>query len=311
MNPQGETPSPQANLGPSEISLPEAAESTASGKEAGVSAPSSPWGGFPLKDEYPKVPDPVDKDRLVSTKQANRPFLAYRDYREKMENEHRGWLERKKQRDEKIARGEEVGPEEPDPTAEPEVGCLGLLKLVLIVLAIIVLTGKFFTGSFLWEQQLPDLRQFIPSNQRLFSERMLAQFDGTDESKPIYLAIDGDVYDVSAGRATYGPGGSYHIMAGKDAARAFATGCFATHQTHDLRGLSEKEMQGLRHWKKFYAESKKYPKVGRVIHPPIDPLSPIPEHCNSKRAESSGSQSASSQEKGSSESHEKEKRSEL
>ena len=33
------------------------------------------------------------------------------------------------------------------------------------------------------------------------------------------------------------------LRAGKDAARAFATGCFATHQTHDTRGLSEKEMK--------------------------------------------------------------------
>ena len=31
--------------------------------------------------------------------------------------------------------------------------------------------------------------------------------------------------------------------AGKDAARSFGTGCFATHQTHDLRGLDEQEMQ--------------------------------------------------------------------
>lgn len=26
-------------------------------------------------------------------------------------------------------------------------------------------------------------------NERLFSERMLAQFDGSDPSKPIYLAV--------------------------------------------------------------------------------------------------------------------------
>ena len=31
--------------------------------------------------------------------------------------------------------------------------------------------------------------------------------------------------------------------AGRDAARAFGTGCFATHHTHDLRGLDEQEMQ--------------------------------------------------------------------
>ena len=33
------------------------------------------------------------------------------------------------------------------------------------------------------------------------------------------------------------------IRAGRDAARAFATGCFATHRTHDIRGLTEKQMK--------------------------------------------------------------------
>lgn len=31
--------------------------------------------------------------------------------------------------------------------------------------------------------------------------------------------------------------------AGKDAARAYGTGCFSTHLTHDLRGLSEDELK--------------------------------------------------------------------
>ncbi|KAI0786443.1 cytochrome b5-like heme/steroid binding domain-containing protein [Abortiporus biennis] len=281
LNPQGDQPKRRK---PSSIPIPESQDGGASNTTSkDESLPGSPWTAFPLKDDYPKVPDPSEKDRLVSTKQANRPFLAYSEYREKREQEHEAWVKRQKEREEKLARGEDVGPEEPDPTEEPEVGCLGLLKFILYFVIFVILAGKFFTGSFLWEHELPNFKQLIPTNQRLFSEQMLARFDGSVDGRPIYLAIDGDVYDVSEGRLTYGPGGSYHWMAGKDAARAFATGCFSTHQTHDIRGLTEKEMQGLQHWKKFYADSKKYPKVGRVSHPPIDPLSPIPEHCNAKK----------------------------
>lgn len=41
--------------------------------------------------------------------------------------------------------------------------------------------------------------------------------------------------------------------------------------------------QSLEHWKQFFADSKKYHKVGRVLHEPIDPMSPIPEPCDPKK----------------------------
>ncbi|KAI0751265.1 cytochrome b5-like heme/steroid binding domain-containing protein [Daedaleopsis nitida] len=281
MNPSGDAPKRRR---PENLKdLPKDADGKAIPPTPG-STPGSPWAEFPLKDNYPTVSDPTDPDRQVSTKQANRPFLAYAQYRAEREQAHEEWLKRKKEREEKLARGEEVGPEEPDPTEEVEVGCTGLLKFILYATLFVVLAGKFFTGSFLWEMEMPNLKQLIPQmDQRLFSERTLAQFDGTDPDKPVYIAIDGDVYDVSSNRKTYGPGGSYHIMAGKDAARAYGTGCFQTHLTHDLRELTESEMKGVEHWKKFYTDSTKYHKVGRVSHPPIDPASPVPEHCDPKK----------------------------
>ncbi|KAL4075672.1 cytochrome b5-like heme/steroid binding domain-containing protein [Scleroderma yunnanense] len=233
------------------------------------------------------VEDPSNPSRKVRRKAANQPFLAYREYRMNQEKEHQAWLQRKKEREANLSRGEPVGPEERDQTAEEEVGLLGLLKFIVYVLLIIVLAGKFFTGSFLWEYdgKWARLKTYLPESKgRLFSESYLATFDGRDETRPVYLAIDGDVFDVSSNRRTYGPGGPYHHMAGIDAARSFATGCFATHRTHDLRGLSEGELKSVQHWKKFFAEHKTYFKVGRVLHPPIDPESPTPEPCDPSKA---------------------------
>ena len=48
---------------------------------------------------------------------------------------------------------------------------------------------------------------------------------------------------MSANRRIYGPGGGYGFFAGKDAARAFVTGCFKEDLTHDIRGLDPKQME--------------------------------------------------------------------
>lgn len=34
----------------------------------------------------------------------------------------------------------------------------------------------------------------------------LAEYDGKDPSKPLYIAVRGKIYDVSAGKTFYGPG---------------------------------------------------------------------------------------------------------
>lgn len=37
------------------------------------------------------------------------------------------------------------------------------------------------------------------------------------------MAVKGVVFDVTEGKRFYGPGGNYHMMAGKDVSRAMAT----------------------------------------------------------------------------------------
>ncbi|KAM0858371.1 hypothetical protein ACQ4PT_047870 [Festuca glaucescens] len=91
----------------------------------------------------------------------------------------------------------------------------------------------------------------------------LRAYDGSDASKPIYVAIRGKVYDVSAGRGFYGPGGDYAIFAGREASRALAKMSKDSGDVSgDLAGLSEKELGVLADWEtKFQA---KYPVVGRL-----------------------------------------------
>lgn len=67
----------------------------------------------------------------------------------------------------------------------------------------------------------------------------LSLYNGTDVSLPIYLAINGTIYDVSASPSFYGPGGGYHFFAGNDGTRAFVTGCFSEDVTPDLRGVED------------------------------------------------------------------------
>ncbi|KAI0484253.1 putative heme binding protein [Xylariaceae sp. FL0804] len=148
----------------------------------------------------------------------------------------------------------------------------------------------------------------------------LARYDGSDAALPIYLAINGTVYDVSANARTYGPGGSYRFFAGADASRGFVTGCFAEDRTPDMRGVermylplepeddeaareanahwSAAELDALRaeeaaaatqrvhdalaHWVRFFANNPKYPLVGYVRRDPgwLDGA-PVRELCKS------------------------------
>ncbi|KAJ3312980.1 hypothetical protein HDV04_002462 [Boothiomyces sp. JEL0838] len=140
-------------------------------------------------------------------------------------------------------------------------------------------TGTFdFDGGVLKAKAL--YRKAFPQGEKVFTTKQLALYDGSDPNRPIYLAIKGRVYDVTAGANYYGKGGGYSFFAGKDATRAFITGCFQTHLTHDLRGITEEQMKSLNSWIEIYENSDKYFYVGRVEHAPIDPSTPIPPPCD-------------------------------
>lgn len=59
------------------------------------------------------------------------------------------------------------------------------------------------------------------ANQNLpeYTVEQLTAYDGSDSSKPIYIGLNGLVYDVTAGSSFYKVGGSYHFLAGKDSSK--------------------------------------------------------------------------------------------
>lgn len=140
----------------------------------------------------------------------------------------------------------------------------------------------------------------------------LTAFNGRDESKPLYLVVNGTIYDVSVARHMYGPGAGYNVFVGRDASRAFVTGCFAEENSGDMRGveemylplddpkidaqwttaemakLKEQELQAakkrvdgqIEHWVSFFANRDQYPLVGYVKYPEGWPENqPIPKLC--------------------------------
>lgn len=51
---------------------------------------------------------------------------------------------------------------------------------------------------------------------QVFSVEELGRFDGTDPNKPIYIGMNGLVYDVTGGQEYYVSGGPYHDLVGRD-----------------------------------------------------------------------------------------------
>merc|ERR1712000_54469 len=116
--------------------------------------------------------------------------------------------------------------------------------IVFLLLASSALSYFVTRESFTWGVKRPGwasvggIKSLIAGPQAL-TDSDLKAYDGSDPTKPIYLAINGTIYDVTAGGRHYGPGGSYHFFAGKDASRAFVTNCFEEDGNPDLRGVEE------------------------------------------------------------------------
>ncbi|XP_014778686.1 neuferricin isoform X1 [Octopus bimaculoides] len=93
----------------------------------------------------------------------------------------------------------------------------------------------------------------------VFTKSELSKYTGERESAPIYLAVLGQVFDVSSGRKFYGPGNPYSFFSGRDASGAFVTGDFTEKGlTDDIEGFTGNQLIGIGEWVDFYKENYKH-----------------------------------------------------
>lgn len=95
----------------------------------------------------------------------------------------------------------------------------------------------------------------------------MSKCTGEDPFRPILFAVRGQVYDVTEGRAFYGPGGAYHVFAGREVSRALARMVVTEAEcTGDLSDVDERQMATLQDWEAKLG--KKYKIVGQVSRRP-------------------------------------------
>ncbi|KAI9889913.1 MAG: hypothetical protein M1814_004636 [Vezdaea aestivalis] len=181
---------------------------------------------------------------------------------------------------------------------------LDIIRVVLGVLLVNSLLSYYVTSDSIFWNYRPrwtrpaHIKAYFKGPVELTDTELLA-YDGSNPSLPIYLAINGTIFDVSSSPSHYGPGGSYNFFAGHDATRAYVTGCFDTDITWDIRGVEamympigdaadeasltkadkkmrrEKEVRearkmvdgAIKHWEGFFKEGKggEYFAVGTIL----------------------------------------------
>ncbi|KAG9298190.1 hypothetical protein G9A89_002678 [Geosiphon pyriformis] len=103
-----------------------------------------------------------------------------------------------------------------------------------------------------------------PPKDTPFTTSELSQYDGSDPEKPIYVAIKRTIFDVSSKRETYGPNGTYHVFAGKDASKGLGkTSKDPEDAVADYSTLDEEQLKTLDQWYEFF--KKRYNIVGQVV----------------------------------------------
>ncbi|CAD5124675.1 DgyrCDS12936 [Dimorphilus gyrociliatus] len=97
---------------------------------------------------------------------------------------------------------------------------------------------------------------------QIFTVEELRKYDGTNDKKLIYIALVGDVFDVTSGEKFYGQGAPYCMFAGRDATKGLGTFKLKNLDDDDWSDLSEKHMENAQRWHSQF--KVKYPIIGTL-----------------------------------------------
>ena len=156
-------------------------------------------------------------------------------------------------------------PPPPSPLVPPPFGSFqfGTLHAVLSFVAILVVRWLWQSwrretaARAAWErgraleQAREALSHVLP--KRGYTEAELRSYDGVGADRPILLAADGKVFNVTRGQHFYGEDNCYHALAGKDATRLLAKGILrAESEEEATKPLQDHELATLKEWVELY-----------------------------------------------------------
>ncbi|GME93278.1 unnamed protein product [Ambrosiozyma monospora] len=155
-------------------------------------------------------------------------------------------------------------------------------NLILIAIIVVIITFLLKTTLFPSVSTMDIEKEIDPSKstieqqknepvvEKLFTPRTLYKYNGFDLEQ-IYIAVRGNVYDVSKGRQFYGPSGPYNNFAGHDASRGLAMNSFDADMMRSygepidpLDDFTELEWKSLAAWEDTF--KSKYPIVGKLVN---------------------------------------------
>jgi membrane-associated progesterone receptor component len=151
---------------------------------------------------------------------------------------------------------------------------LAVLQAILIILAtsyiLYQVSSYFFSAPSKPSSKNSTDEKVEKEPLRDFTVAQLREFDGKN-GKPIYIALRGEVYDVSSAKEFYGEGCGYNCFAGREASRAMAKLSFEEEDlaSSNISDLGPFEKNTLDDWVEKFKYYRNYPVMGKVSNPPF------------------------------------------